>query len=175
MSGIYVSSCIQLHLVIVGGASTSLGPSVLDVPTDVLVCNHTGCTGDWGLHTYSTQKLRFESMLKGWIPACVLGVGLGVLSPVEMNDLLVFYENQTIIESLFHIFSLWMRCLNDEVYRVQKKSWRCPMRVQGFYQAVSLTDQSDESHCDWDLLPHQVLMFTGDVQCSNWAQRPSVV
>lgn len=72
------------------------------MPTDVPVCNHTGHTGEgMGLNNYSTQKLRSESMLKGWIPASVLGVELGILSPVEMNDfdLLVFYENQTIIEN----------------------------------------------------------------------------
>lgn len=108
MNGICASACIQLYLVIVGGPPI-LGCWVL--PTDVPACDHTGHTGDWmGLHIYSTQKLRFEYMLKGWIPACVLGVRLGVFSPVEMNDLLVFYENQTITESLCFTFRCNYEC-----------------------------------------------------------------
>lgn len=72
-------------------------------------------------------------MLKGWIPACVLGVRLGVFPPVEMNDLLVFYENQTITESLCFTFrcnyecSAWMmRCT---VFRKKAGTIPCECKV----------------------------------------------
>lgn len=87
MIRIYTSACIQLYLVIVGGAPTSLGLQALSVPTDVPVCNHTGPSGDcMGLLTHSTQKLRFESVLKGWIPGWILCLGCQIWSSLSSRN-----------------------------------------------------------------------------------------
>lgn len=63
-----------------------------------------------------------------------------------------------------------MQWLNDEVHSDQKESWHHSILVRGFHLAVTLSDQSDESHCNWDLISHCFLGFVGGLKLGTAAR-----